>query len=284
MNGAIGAHFTPSGLARDFAIDAGGGRRVIDLCAGIGGLGFWLDLDGRAGEMVCVEVNPAYVEVGRKILPQAQWICGDVFALPDLGWFDLAISNPPFGRSAARSARQGARYTGASFEYHVMDMAADMAGRGAFMPPRSAPFRLSGAPHYTVTRSDAISERTSRPALKWPPAAGGYQFTATITTWRHQSGAGEFEEAQAYREAHPPKSTTARAVRSSTRRHTMTGDRRRSLRDRQERAASHEVPLFRGHRPYGDAALSALARRQRAEREAPLCSPSRSAEQPARQR
>lgn len=76
MNGAIGAHFTPSGLARDFAIDAGGGRRVIDLCAGIGGLGFWLDLDGRAGEMVCVEVNPAYVEVGRKILPQAQWICG----------------------------------------------------------------------------------------------------------------------------------------------------------------------------------------------------------------
>ena len=36
MNGAIGAHFTPSGLARDFAIDAGGGRRVIELCAGIG--------------------------------------------------------------------------------------------------------------------------------------------------------------------------------------------------------------------------------------------------------
>jgi len=72
MNGACGAHFTPAGLARDFAIDAGGGRRVIDLCAGIGGLGFWLDLDGRAGELVCVEVNPAYVEVGRKILPPSR--------------------------------------------------------------------------------------------------------------------------------------------------------------------------------------------------------------------
>ena len=219
MNGAIGAHFTPSGLARDFAIDAGGGRRVIDLCAGIGGLGFWLDLDGRAGEMVCVEVNPAYVEVGRKILPQAQWICGDVFALPDLGWFDLAISNPPFGRSAARSARQGARYTGASFEYHVMDMAADMAGRGAFIVPQSsAPFRLSGAPHYTVTRSDAISELYEQTGIEM--AAGcGVDTSFYRNDWHDVAPLCEvvlceFEEAQAYRESHPPKSTTARAVRS----------------------------------------------------------------------
>ena len=169
--------------------------------------------------MVCVEVNPAYVEVGRKILPQAQWICGDVFALPDLGWFDLAISNPPFGRSAARSARQGARYTGASFEYHVMDMAADMAGRGAFIVPQSsAPFRLSGAPHYTVTRSDAISELYEQTGIEM--AAGcGVDTSFYRNDWHDVAPLCEvvlceFEEAQAYREAHPPKSTTARAVRS----------------------------------------------------------------------
>lgn len=43
MNGLAGAFFTPRGLARDFAIEvvhSGGSRRrrVLDLCAGIGGL------------------------------------------------------------------------------------------------------------------------------------------------------------------------------------------------------------------------------------------------------
>lgn len=57
----------------------------------------------------------------------------------------------------------------------------------------------------------------------------------------------EFEEAQAYREAHPPKSTTARAVRSQ---HAAAHDDGRQggalCVIARERAASHEVPPFRG--------------------------------------
>lgn len=39
--GTAGAFFTPTGLAADFAFD-GGGRRVIDLCAGIGVLAYYV--------------------------------------------------------------------------------------------------------------------------------------------------------------------------------------------------------------------------------------------------
>lgn len=149
MNGEAGAFFTPSGLARDFSIDAGGGRDVIDLCAGIGGLMFWLMMDGRAHRrMVCVEVNAAYIEVGRKILPEAEWIQADVLDLPaDIGAYDLAIANPPFG--AVRRSQNAPRYRGRKFEYHVIDIASDLAERGAFIVPQtSAPFAYSGRPYF----------------------------------------------------------------------------------------------------------------------------------------
>lgn len=158
MNGSAGAHFTPWGLARDFGVDVGGGdRRVLDVCAGIGGLGFWLNDDFQ--ELVCIEVNPAYVEVGKKILPHATWICADVFDidLSSLGHFDLVISNPPFGRSAQRSAR-APRYAGASFEYHLIDLVCDVANRGAFIIPQSsAGFQLSNAMGYTLTPNAELS-------------------------------------------------------------------------------------------------------------------------------
>jgi hypothetical protein len=62
INGAAGAFFTPKGLARDFAIDACGGR-TLDLCAGIGALAFhvfWRThyVRGSAeqqAEIVCIE-------------------------------------------------------------------------------------------------------------------------------------------------------------------------------------------------------------------------------------
>ncbi|MBR0884457.1 MULTISPECIES: hypothetical protein [Bradyrhizobium] len=94
---SAGAFFTPTGLARDFAIDACGGR-TIDLCAGIGMLAFHVfwrahyarERDEPPKEIVCIECNPAYVEVGRKVLPEARWICADVldFDLASLGRFN----------------------------------------------------------------------------------------------------------------------------------------------------------------------------------------------------
>ncbi|MGN8118043.1 hypothetical protein [Labrys sp. 22185] len=49
---AAGAFFSPMDLAADFALEPGQGR-VIDLCAGIGGLAYWVQqrakMAGRGG-------------------------------------------------------------------------------------------------------------------------------------------------------------------------------------------------------------------------------------------
>ncbi|WP_271507338.1 methyltransferase [Bradyrhizobium sp. CCBAU 11357] len=161
INGSAGAFFTPCGLAGDFAIDAYGGR-TVDLCAGIGALAFhvyWRAHHARGRdepqkEIVCIERNPAYVDVGRKVLPEANWICADVFDLdlPSLGHFGCAIANPPFG--ATPRIGSGPRYTGRSFEFHVIDIASDIADYGAFIIPQaSAPFQYSGVQCYRERKS-----------------------------------------------------------------------------------------------------------------------------------
>lgn len=154
ISGAAGAFFTPWGLAADFSIDAGGaGGRVIDLCAGIGILSYFLHHRAKwtdsCPDLTCVELNPRYVEVGKKLLPEARWICADVFDWrewnQELGGqrFDVAISNPPFG--TIKRTGNGPRYRGRSFEFHVIDIAAELADQGTFIvPQRSAAFRYSG--------------------------------------------------------------------------------------------------------------------------------------------
>lgn len=161
MNGKAGAHFTPIGLASDFHIEVFG-RRIIDLCAGIGNLSFMLAHSYRyetKPELVCVEINPAYVEIGRKLLPEATWIVGDITdpkTFEDLGHFDCAISNPPFGRVGGTPAP---RFTGSNFDLKTVDIASDIADAGVFLlPQRSTPFRYSGSRDYQERETD-LTER-----------------------------------------------------------------------------------------------------------------------------
>ncbi|MET9935978.1 MULTISPECIES: methyltransferase [unclassified Streptomyces] len=154
-NSLDGAFFTPLELAFDLRFHVAGDR-IIDLCAGIGTLAYgsrelftrqWENRPPR--EIVCVEKNPAYVKVGRKILPEATWIEGDVLDVPgmNLGTFDAAIANPPFG-NIARSGN-GPGYRGLYFEYHTIAVASQIARHGAFIVPQmSAPFEYSGRPYY----------------------------------------------------------------------------------------------------------------------------------------
>jgi len=147
-----GAFFTPFDLARDLAIMVNG-PRIIDLCAGIGTLSFASSFLGhthsKSGmEIVCVERNADYVAIGKKIVPEATWIQGDIFDLDlkALGRFDMAIGNPPYGR--VHMSSKAPRYTGSEFEYAVIDIASDLADAGVFIVPQgSVPWMMSGIGH-----------------------------------------------------------------------------------------------------------------------------------------
>ena len=105
--------------------------------------------DRHEFEFVCVERNPDYVEIGKKLVPEATWICADVFDVLDmnLGKFDTAISNPPFGN--IKRENNSPRYSGKDFEYHVIDIASSLADFGVFIVPQgSAGFNYSGRPYY----------------------------------------------------------------------------------------------------------------------------------------
>lgn len=208
INSALGAFFTPEGLARDLTIEASG-RRIIDLCAGIGALSRAL-LDrysrGRAPEVVCVEINPDYAAVGRKVVPEATWVVGDVLALPDLGRFDCAISNPPFGNIARAGVAQ--RYRGRAFEYHVIDAASGIANYGVFIIPQaSASFRYSGQSHFEVARSDAYEAFARQTSIELTPNCG-IDCSVYIDEWdgvapKVEIVLADFEEARRLRAPQP---------------------------------------------------------------------------------
>lgn len=148
------AFFTPVDLASDLRFDMPGQGTLIDLCAGIGRLAYyagcqatWPEYRHDYSRIVCVERNPRYVEVGRRIFPAAEWICGDVLdpeLLSQVGTFDAAIMNPPFG-SATKSDHQAPRYKGADLDLAVMDAAATLAPWClAIVPQDRAPFDKRG--------------------------------------------------------------------------------------------------------------------------------------------
>jgi len=163
VNGAAGAFFTPLELAWDFALDAVYNDeqkqfRYLDMCAGIGVLSYCL-LKRKPGEQVtCVEINPDYVAVGKKLVPEARWICGDITDLAlqeQLGFFDCAYSNPPFGAVPSFKNKRGPHYSGQEAEYKVIDIASQLAKNGNFIIPQgSSGFKYSGHSSYERDETD----------------------------------------------------------------------------------------------------------------------------------
>lgn len=178
INTVAGAFFTPYDLARDFAIETFAGR-VIDLCAGIGILSFATSMIHRWSQtpldLTCVEINPDYIAVGKKLLPQARWIEASVFDVldMDLGHFDIALSNPPFGKIKRGEGKRSPRYTGAEFEFHVIDIAAHLANYGVFiLPQMSSGFRYSGSQHYQRDKSGKAFDFQKKTGIYLGPSCG----------------------------------------------------------------------------------------------------------------
>lgn len=167
--GKGGIFFTPTELAKDFRIEVDG-KKVIDLCAGIGMLSFYALGHHSVEDITCVEISPEFVAVGKKILPEAKWICADVLSLPLKKQYDVAIGNPPYGKIMTGNVA-GLKYKGSEFEYKVIEIASKIANRGAFiLPPMSLPFTLSGG--YKQQNSNKYDKFTKETGIELEPNCG----------------------------------------------------------------------------------------------------------------
>lgn len=146
-NSAVGAFFTPINLAFDFSLEIWNDTRIVDLCAGIGALSFAAYHRHDNVQITCVEMNASYIEVGKKILPEANWIHSSIFELDAIGnGYDIAISNPPFGKIKTGNLPE-AKYKGAEFEFKAMEIASMISKHGVFLVPQgSTPFIFSRNP------------------------------------------------------------------------------------------------------------------------------------------
>ena len=150
--GETGAFFTPPRLAWDLAVMAHNNGRNVDLCAGIGHLArALLDHEPQAS-LTCIELNPAFVEVGRKVVPEATWVQGDVFnpdTYADLQRFDYAVSNPPFGNVRSKTAADWLIFKG-SVSAGLMTMQQSVA---VILPAMSCDFQYSGQRGHTKKKN-----------------------------------------------------------------------------------------------------------------------------------
>lgn len=175
VNSAAGAFFTPRGLARDFAIEVDGSSTAlgpcIDLCAGIGCLAY--HVAHKFDRVICVEINPEYARIGKRVVPEAEWLVCSAFdhRVLELGLCSWAISNPPFG-SIKAADYQGA-YRGSHFEYKVIELASRLAHFGAFIIPQmSAPFRYSGRQSFERDETEKAAKFREQTGVVIEPSCG----------------------------------------------------------------------------------------------------------------
>lgn len=144
------AFFTPMILAQSATIEMPNPDeydkpvRILDLCAGVGMLSFayyhYSGYDTRNVEIVCIEIEKEYVEVGKRILPEATWIQSDIMdkSLDKLEEFDCFISNPPFMKIGPYKGTYTTSYIGMTkAKYGVV-----------IVPQNNCPFIYSGKNQY----------------------------------------------------------------------------------------------------------------------------------------
>jgi hypothetical protein len=131
---------------------AGDGRRVVDIGAGIGRLAYavlcanWWN--PRQVKMTAVEINPEYIKVGRRLLPEVTWVQGDMYDLhlwQSLPRFDEAVSNPPFGQVLTDCDTGWIGYRGpAGLTVAAIGLSVARLGITLILPQTQTPYRYSG--------------------------------------------------------------------------------------------------------------------------------------------
>jgi len=167
-------------MARDMCIEVNG-LNVIDLCAGIGMLAFtyyhWVECGGtHKPNITCIERNSTFVEVGKKLLPEATWICADVLDKSNyekFDMFDCAISNPPFGKIKSDTSTDWLSYKGPEFEYNVIEIGSRIAKSGVYIIPQiSCPFQYSGKSGIEYSQSSKYQKFNKETGIIIEPNCG----------------------------------------------------------------------------------------------------------------
>ena len=66
---------------------------------GIGRLTYYQYLRNKPTHITCVELNPEYVLIGKRGLPEAEWITGDALQYTQDSFYRVAYGNTPSARS-----------------------------------------------------------------------------------------------------------------------------------------------------------------------------------------
>ncbi len=165
------AYFTPLDMAYDFALFAGRSGVCVDMCAGIGILSFCAKIrdtyEGNIEHQICIERNPAYLEIGKRLLPDAIWIQGDIFdksiwdsIVAKYGRIDSIVSNPPFGKVTKTDVdRSWLKYQGSDLDIASIEVALKYTDDVAMiLPSGSVSFRYSGKPYFEEVQNRKVDK------------------------------------------------------------------------------------------------------------------------------
>lgn len=192
------AYFTPMNLAMDgFRYVGGNGRRVVDIAAGIGRLAFAV-LDAnywnpREVHITAVEINSEYVAIGQRLLPEVEWVQGDLYDLglwQSLPRFDEAITNPPFGKILTDCDTSWIGYKGpAGLSVASIALKVARLGPTIILPQTQTPYKYSGqipgAGAYALTKMGYLKKfEKLHPELEWDHRSLDTEHTSYKSGWR----------------------------------------------------------------------------------------------------
>ncbi len=150
------------------------------MCAGFGVLSFAARVrdtySNHIAHQICIERNPDFARVGKLLLPEADWIIGDIFdkaiwdgIIAKYGKIDCLVSNPPFGKVTKTDAdRSWLKYKGADIDMAAIEIAlAQTPDVSMLLPKNSCTFRYSGRPYYEECESKKITKLKKETGLSF---------------------------------------------------------------------------------------------------------------------